>query len=102
MNSYIEIDMLTGEKVKLTLTLKRLLKIKSINTELYEDVNRIMIKGYSDIEDIVKIIYAGYLCAIDDEVPTKPMTYEDFIGKCPQDINDLLNAYLDLILPKKK
>ncbi len=102
MNTFLDFELQNGDKIKLTLNLKRLLILKSKYKDIYDKVNRIITKGAEDIFDMVQVIYASYLCAFDNSLGTEPMSYEVFMDAIPQNINDIATVVGDLIAPKKK
>lgn len=100
MNTYRTMELQNGQSVRLTLNLKRLLLLKSNHLDLYKEVSRIIIKGTEDIMEFIKIIYAGYLCAL--EKGSFEMPFDEFIEVIPQDFGELAEITGDLISPKKK
>ncbi len=99
MNTYKELKLKNGDTIKLTLSLKRLLVLKTKNIDVYEDTNSIITKGPKDIFDMVKLIYAGYLCAAD--LSEEIMSYDAFLEVIPDDIGVIASTAGDLISPKK-
>lgn len=100
MNTYETLELNNGQTIKLTLNLKRLLLLKNNNRTLYVDANRIITKGADDIFDMVKILYTGYLCALEGGV--EPMSYEIFMDEIPQSIGEISSLAANLITAKKK
>lgn len=102
MSTYIEFELQDKSKIKLTLNLKKLLLLKSKYRDIYNDANRIITKGAEDIFDMVKVIYAAYLCAFDSNTGLEPMSYDTFMDVIPQNISDIATTVGSLIAPKKK
>jgi len=100
MNTYQSLELNNGETIKLTLNLKRLLMLKSKNTDLYRKINKTIMKGPDDLIEMVDIIYAGYLCALEGGV--EGMSYETFLDVVPQDIGEISTTAASLISAKKK
>lgn len=102
MNTFLDFELQDGSKIKLTLNLKRLLVLKTKYRDVYNDTNKVITKGAEDIFDMVKVIYASYLCAFDSSTGEEPMNYDVFMEAIPQNINDIATVVGDLIAPKKK
>lgn len=100
MNTYTNLELNDGRTVKLTLNLKRLLILKSNHIDLYRDTNKIITKGADDVFDMVKILYAAYLCGL--ESGEEEISYDTFMDLIPQGIGDISSMAADLIQPKKK
>ena len=81
-NTYQELELIDGTKVKLTLNFARLLRIKNRDPKFYDDLMRILqYKDFDVIFDTIRVLYAGYLCAKgeNDEV----LTEEQFMELVP-------------------
>lgn len=100
MNTYETVKLSNGQEIKLTLNLKRLLLLKSRKRELYVEANKIITKGPEDIEDMVKIVYVAYLCALDTGIEEIP--YDTFIELVPQELGEITSLAADLVSAKKK
>lgn len=101
MNTYSELELSNGQKLKLTLNLKRLLILKSNHLDLYKEANKIITKGADDIFDMVKVLYAAYLCAL--EIGAEEMNYETFLNLVSDlGFGDITEKVGNLIQPKKK
>ena len=101
MNTYIDYELNDGNSIKLTLNLKKLLVLKSSNPEIYDSANRIIIRGVTDIFDLVSMLYAAYLCGLNN-LEESPMSYDTFMGAIPQNIDKMILTVDALISPKKK
>lgn len=100
MNTYQTLELINGNTIKLTLNLKRLLILKTNHRDLYREVSGIIMKGSDDMLDMVKILYASYLCAL--ETGVEEMSYDTFLDVVPQDFGTISSIAGDLISPKKK
>ncbi len=100
MNTYQTVKLSNGQDIKLTLNLKRLLLLKSKKRDLYLEANKIVTKGPEDIEDMAKIVYVAYLCALETGVQEIP--YATFIELVPQELGEITSLAADLVSPKKK
>jgi len=101
MNTYSELELSNGQKVKLTLNLKRLLVLKSNHLDLYREANKIITRGAEDIFDMVKVLYAAYLCALDSGV--EEMNYDTFLDLVSNlGFGEITEKVGDLVQPKKK
>lgn len=101
MNTYSELELSNGQKVRLTLNLKRLLVLKSNHLDLYREANKIITRGAEDIFDMVKVLYAAYLCALDSGV--EEMNYDTFLDLVSNlGFGEITEKVGDLIQPKKK
>lgn len=101
MNTYSELELSNGQTVKLTLNLKRLLILKTNHLDLYKEANKIITRGAEDIFDMVKILYASYLCALDSGVAE--MNYETFLDLVSDlGFGEIAEKVGNLIQPKKK
>ena len=101
MNTYFELELNNGQKIKLTLNLKKLLVLKSNHIELYRETNKIITKGADDIFDMVKVLYAAYLCAL--ETGIEEMSYDTFLDQVSDlGFGEIAEKVSDLIQPKKK
>lgn len=99
MNTYLDLELNNGQIIKMTLNLKRLLMLKSNHVDLYRDINKIITRGADDVFDMVKVLYAGYLCAL--ETGSMEMTYDQFMEAIPQGIGVISNKAAELITAKK-
>ena len=101
MNTYSELELSNGQKVRLTLNLKRLLVLKSNHLDLYRETNKIITKGAEDMFDMVKVLYAAYLCALDSGV--EEMNYDTFLDLVSDlGFGEITEKVGNLIQPKKK
>ena len=101
MNTYSELELSNDQKVRLTLNLKRLLVLKSNHLDLYREANKIITRGAEDIFDMVKVLYAAYLCALDSGV--EEMNYDTFLDLVSNlGFGEITEKVGDLIQPKKK
>ena len=101
----LELELIDGSKIELTLNFARLLKVKNNNKKLYEEYMKAL-KGGNDFDiifDSLKIIYVAYLCANSDKLGTdEVMSEEEFIEMAPSDMELINTVTAELIHPKKK
>lgn len=100
----LELELLDGSKVNLTLNFMRLLKVKNYNKKLYEEyMHALKNQDFDVIFDSMKVIYVAYLCANSDKLDSKElMSEEEFMEAVPMDIEIISNLASELIKPKKK
>lgn len=102
INNEIDFPLTNGEKVKLTLNFKLLLKLKSNYPEEYDAFNRV-VSGASrengDFFDILSVIYAAYLCANFDN--KDKYTKQEFIDLTPLNLS-LITATQNKLLGIRK
>lgn len=75
---YKEYEMEDGTKVKMILTNKHLIALKTVDKETYSSICGMIFKGLNDEEDIekiVKVLYGAYVCANMEE----HMDYDTFL-----------------------
>lgn len=101
MNTYKEIELNNGKKIKITLNLRKLLLLKSNHKDIYDDANKIIIMGSTDVFDLIKVLYASYLCGLEDK-NANVLSYDEFLEQLPFGIGEITNVVMDLIYPKKK
>lgn len=99
-NTISEYEFCDGTKTAVTLTIYRLLQLKSKNKPLYDLTSRVLSKGTEDIEEMVKVLYAAYLCANMDNYDSV-MSLDDFTILCGSDIGGIGAMVNQLINPKK-
>lgn len=101
-NTYVDIELETGETVKATLAYIHLLHLKNHNKEIYDRYNRIMTKGPQDELEIVSVIYTAYLCAMiaNDDIE-EAMTEEEFMSVMSPDREYAGQLLSQLYTPKK-
>ena len=76
-------------------------KIKSNHLDLYKETNKIITRGADDIFDMVKVLYAAYLCALESGV--EEMNYDTFLDLVSDlGFGEITEKVGDLIQPKKK
>lgn len=101
-NTYVNIELETGETVKATLAYIHLLNLKNNDKEAYDRYNKIMTKGPQDELDSVYILYVAYLCAlIADGSFDEAMTEEEFLSVMSPDREYAGELFTQLINPKK-
>lgn len=95
---YKEYEMEDGEKVRMILTSKHLLMLKTIDERAYADICKIVFNGLNeDYEKITKVLYGAYVCANMKEF----MTYEDFLDGMNPNVVRNANLAADLITASK-
>ena len=102
LNTTYEIETLSGEKLKLTLSYRYLNQLRAKHREQYADFNRIMTTGAKDMFDNLTVLYTGYLCQRVAETGDTEgaMSFDDFMDACPA-WEDVQRAVGMLIAPKK-
>lgn len=100
----LELELMDGSKIKLTLNFARLLKVKNYNKKLYEEyMHALKNQDFDVIFDSLKVIYVAYLCANSDKLGNEElMSEEELMEVAPMDIATINNLVADLIQPKKK
>lgn len=102
LNTTYEIETLSGEKLKLTLSYRYLYQLRAKHREQYADFNRIMTTGAKDMFDNLTVLYTGYLCQRVAETGDTDgaMSFDDFMDACPA-WEDVQRAVGMLLAPKK-
>lgn len=100
-SSMQEIELINGDKVKLTLNFRRLLNVRNKRKDLYTRYNKIMMDGPKDVFHNITILYVAYLCAIDDPDDFDvAMDEGTFMDNLPE-YNVIMQKVLELVNPKK-
>ena len=94
LNTTYEIETLSGEKLKLTLSYRYLYQLRAKHREQYADFNRIMTTGAKDMFDNLTVLYTGYLCQRVAETGDTEgaMSFDDFMDACPASGRDAPRA----------
>lgn len=101
-NTFVDIELETGEVVKATLTYYHLLQLKNKHKDIYDRYNKIMVKGPQDEFENLTIIYTGYLCAMLAEgAINDAMSEEEFICAFTPD-REYMGQILMRLLNSKK
>lgn len=100
----LELELLDGSKINLTLNFMRLLKVKNYNKKIYEEyMHALKNQDFDVIFDSMKVIYVAYLCANSDKLGSEElMSEEEFMEAVPMDIEIISTLASELIKPKKK
>lgn len=86
--------------VKCTLAFYKLKQLGSKNKKLADHATRILGKGSEDIFEIVKTVYAAYVCAnMDDE---NLLAEDEFTMLCGSDYAAIMETFNKLINPKNR
>ena len=104
LNTVVELEMLDGSTVKLTLAYRYLLKLSAFNRRAYDEYNAIMNKKEGKREEIdqVRILYAAYLCAcLQDGTEGSAMSWDEFLDNVIPDRELVGNALGWLMAPKR-
>lgn len=102
-NTFLDLELQTGEVIKLTLNFARLLQLKNKNQSIYEKYNKILCVGAKDaIEDTLTVIYVAYLCANIEKDNDELMNFNKFAEVIPEDFEFINNICQKLVKPKKK
>lgn len=102
-NTFVEIELETGEVVRATLTFYYLLQLKNKHKKVYERYNKIITNGAADEFDNITVMYTGYLCAFlaDNGDIEDAMSEEEFISALSPDREYLTECVTMLLAPKK-
>ncbi|MGN0301595.1 MAG: hypothetical protein ACI4BI_01805 [Anaerotardibacter sp.] len=101
-NTVIKFEMDDESKVKLTLAYKYVIQLRGINRELYENYNKVMIKGPKEEIDNITVLYAAYMCGcISEKKADSAMSWDEFIDILPCDREAVNMAVMELVYPKK-
>ena len=74
----LELELMDGSKIKLTLNFARLLKVKNYNKKLYEEyMHTLKNQDFDVIFDSLKVIYVAYLCANSDKLGSEELMSEE-------------------------
>ena len=100
----LELELMDGSKIKLTLNFARLLKVKNYNKKLYEEyMHTLKNQDFDVIFDSLKVIYVAYLCANSDKLGSEElMSEEELMEVAPKDQKTINNLVADLKKKKKK
>ena len=77
-----EMELNDGTKIQMSLTFRRLFKLRQRKPEAYEKYNKIAMDGMKDELDFIVYLYTAYLCANID-TPDECMEYDEFLDKIP-------------------
>lgn len=101
-NTFVDIELETGETVKATLTYYHLLQLKNKHKDVYERYNKIMVKAPQDEFENMTIIYTGYMCAMLAEGKmNEAMSEEEFLCVFTPDREYAGKILTQLLNPKK-
>ncbi len=98
INNELDFTLNNGEKVKLTLNFKLLLKLRSNYPEEYNEFNKVVLgksKEDRDFFEILSVVYAAYLCANFDNKDR--YTKEEFRDLMPLSITQITNVQNKLL-----
>lgn len=96
----VDLQLYDDSTVKCTLAMYRLKLLASKNKKLADHATRIIAKGSDDIFEIIKTVYAAYVCAnMDDE---NIMTEDEFTEALGSDYAGVMQTFAELINPKKR
>ena len=103
-NTFVDFELESGEKVKMTLAYYLLLGLKQQRKDVYDRYNQIMIKGPKEELESTTILYAAYLCAYIQGKGTADgaMSEQDFLIECGSDREAVMGAVAALTRPKRK
>ena len=101
-NTFVDIELETGEVVRATLTFYYLYKLKTSEKGLYKRYNAIMNKGPQDEFDNITILYTAYMCAqIAEDAVDDAMSEEEFMASLSPD-REYMGELLQLLVNPKK
>lgn len=102
-NTFVEIELETGETVRGTLGYFWLYGLKNSRKDVYDAYNRIMVNGPKEELENVTILYASYLCAVlaDGGDLKEAMSEEDFMGVLSPD-REYMGQLLGALIKGKK
>lgn len=98
-NTLYEFKFEDGDTVQMTLAFYALYQLKAKNKGVYEEYNKIMTKGATEELDMITVLYAAYLCANIDDIPSC-MKFDEFLMKCGSDRYAIKKAMEHLVKPK--
>lgn len=102
-NTFVDIELETGETVRGTLAYYWLLALKNSRKDVYDAYNRIMVNGPKEELENVTLLYAAYLCAIlaDNGDIKDAKTEEEFMSELSPDREYASDLLTQLVRPKK-
>lgn len=95
-----KLEMNNGTVVELTLNFSKLLMVRNKRKEVYKRYNEVVMEGVKDSFDAADVLYAAYLCGLDD--PETGMSREAFLEQLPPYPAYINQIMFDLMQPKKK
>lgn len=100
-NTFQELELNNGEKVKLTLNFYNLLQVKNKDAQLYNRFMKVLQnKEFDIVFDSLTVLYVGYACAnINNE---SMLSEEEFTQLVPFDLETINVVAGALIQSKKK
>lgn len=88
-----------GTEVELCLNFKRLYSLKEKRKNLYNRYNNIIMNGAKDVFDFITVLYAAYICGLENEADA--MSEECFVEKMPPYQAIVVEMVKELTEPKK-
>lgn len=61
--TYKEYTLSNGETIKCTVAFSLLLKLRTQNKRVYDELNAVLINGLKEVMDAANALYGAYLCA---------------------------------------
>lgn len=102
INTFAEFEFADGEKVPVTINFHLLNKLRRQHSKsLYKEFGRIAMKGSDDIDDMLSVVYIGYLCAYfaGNGDFDGAMSREAFYERCPSGVGYVMAVASELIDP---
>ena len=96
---FVTYEMDNGEEVEMSLTFAKIMKLRKVDKDLYEKVNKVLTKGPEDVMQIATTLYGAYMCSGEEE---KKYTYQGFIDNMNNDFGYNVDKVKELIAPSKK
>ncbi len=104
--TFKELELESGEVIKLTLNFSRLLQLKNKRTKDYELYNNVLGgKEKDNLLGTLIIVYTAYLCANIDKLDNDNnslMSREEFIDAIPNSFGLINDIAVELTNPKQK
>jgi hypothetical protein len=97
-STYVEMEMVDGSTVKMTLNFARLRMVKVKKPDVYDNYAaaiRFMMEDESGIPDefqTIDVLYAGYLCSNPEHID-ELMSYDDFLELLPNSHTMIYEKY---------
>lgn len=96
----VDLELCDGSIAKCTFSMYRLQLLRNKNKALAEHAIRVITKGTEDVFEILKAVYAAYVCANMDE--ENLLTEEEFTIACGSDFIGVMQAFRQMVDPKNR
>lgn len=99
--STVEHEFFDGTKVKCTLAMYLLRNLAGQNKALFDTVMKVVSKGTEDFFEMVRVVYAAYVCANMNSEESL-MSEDEFLAMCGSDFTGVGQTFRTLVDPKKR